>query len=222
MRKLLLLLLSIILVLITINVTDVHAQTRTLSAQHTGGSIALTFDDGPSAYTAGILNVLQQNGVHATFFCIGQQVQTRSGIVREVSQAGNVIGNHTWNHADLTLLTQNQVTWQLSSASTTILQATGISPTLFRPPYGALNATVRGTAAQLGLSPVLWNIDTRDWTRPGVNAIVSSVLDHAVNGSIVLMHDGGGDRSETVQALPQIISGLQQRGFAFVTATPYY
>jgi peptidoglycan/xylan/chitin deacetylase (PgdA/CDA1 family) len=222
MRKLLLLLLSIILMFITINATDVHAQTHTLLALQTGGSIALTFDDGPSAFTARILNVLQQNGVHATFFCIGQQVQTRPGIVREVSEAGNVIGNHSWSHADLTLLTPNQVTWQLSSTSTAILQATGISPTLFRPPYGAINAMVTGTAAQLGLSPVLWNIDTLDWTRPGVNAIVRSVLDHAINGSIVLMHDGGGDRSETIQALPQIISGLRQRGFAFVTATTYY
>jgi peptidoglycan/xylan/chitin deacetylase (PgdA/CDA1 family) len=157
--------------------------------------------------------------VHATFFCIGQQVQTLPGTVREVSQAGNVIGNHSWSHADLTSLTPNQVTWQLTSTSTAILQATGISPTLFRPPYGATNAMVTGTAAQLGLSSILWNIDTLDWTRPGVNAIVSSVLDHAVNGSMVLMHDGGGDRSETIQALPQIISGLRERGFAFVTAT---
>jgi peptidoglycan-N-acetylglucosamine deacetylase len=217
MRKLLLLPLSIILVLITLNVPIAHAQAYT----HAGGSVALTFDDGPSAFTAGVLNVLQQHGVHATFFCIGQQVQTRPAIVREVSQAGNVIGNHSWSHPDLTKLAPNQVTWQLSTTSTAIQQATGISPTLFRPPYGALNAMVTRTAAQLGLSPVLWNIDTLDWTRPGVNAIVSSVLDHAVNGSIVLMHDGGGDRSETIQALPQIISGLRARGFAFVTATPY-
>jgi len=101
--------------------------------------------------------------------------------------------------------------------SAAIQQATGVSPTLFRPPYGATNATISATAEQLGLRPVLWNVDSLDWERPGTNAIVRNVLSTASNGSIVLMHDGGGDRSETVQALPQIITELQQRGFVFVT-----
>jgi len=90
--------------------------------------------------------------------------------------------------------------------------------TLKWPPYGAINATGRGIARQLGLSPVLWSIDSLDWERPGVNALVRNVLKNARSGSSVLMHDGGSDRSETVQALPHIISGLRQHGFVFVTA----
>jgi len=223
MRKLLLLLFGFILacwgtlVLFIVGGSDAHAQTYPLPAQQAKSSVALTFDDGPSAYTPQILNVLQRNGVRATFFSVGQQVQGHPGITQETSQAGDVIGNHSWSHPDLTLLTPSQIRGQLSRTSEEIQRVTGVSPTLFRPPYGAMNATVRGTAEQLGLRPVLWNVDTGDWQRPGVNAIIRSVLDHASNGSIVLMHDGGGDRSQTVQALPQIISELRQRGFVFVT-----
>jgi peptidoglycan-N-acetylglucosamine deacetylase len=107
--------------------------------------------------------------------------------------------------------------WQLSSASAAIQDAIGRSPVLFRPPYGATDATVVGVASQLGLLQILWTVDPRDWSIPGVNAIVNNVLSHAMNGSIILMHDGGGDRTETVLALPLIISALQQRGFTFVT-----
>lgn len=224
MRKLFLLLLSIglaclgMLVLITVDVTDARVEARLLPMQQAGGSIALTFDDGPSSFTPQILSVLQRNGVHATFFCVGQQVQARPGFVREAYQAGNVISNHTWSHPNLTLLVPSQIRWQLSRASATIRWAIGISPTLFRPPYGAINTMVRETVRKLGLHTVLWSVDSLDWKRPGVAAIVSNVLKHARNGSIVLMHDGGGDRSETVQALPIIINELRRRGFVFVTA----
>ena len=223
MRRFLPLLLSISLAclgtlfLLAVAVSDAHAQTSTLPAQQVGGSVALTFDDGPSTFTPQILNVLQQSGVRATFFEVGQQVQARPGLTQEAYQAGDVIGNHSWSHPNLTLLTPSQVQGQLSRTSAAIQQATGVSPTLFRPPYGATNTTISATAEQLGLRPVLWNVDSLDWERPGVNAIVRNVLSTANNGSIVLMHDGGGDRSETVQALPQIIAALQQRGFVFVT-----
>ncbi len=223
MRRFLPLLLSIglaclgTLILLAVAVSDAHAQTSTLPAQQIGGSVALTFDDGPSTFTPQILNVLQHSGTRATFFEIGQQVQASPNLTQEVYQAGDVIGNHSWSHPNLTLLTPSQVQGQLSRTSAAIQQATGVSPTLFRPPYGATNATVNATAEQLGLRPVLWNVDSLDWERPGVNAIVRNVLSTTSNGSIVVMHDGGGDRSETVQALPQIIANLQQRGFVFVT-----
>jgi len=205
------------LVLLTTDVPSAHAEAHLLPMRQAGGSIAFTFDDGPSAFTPQILSVLQQDGVHATFFCVGQQVQASPGLVRETSQAGDVIGNHTWSHPNLTLLAPSQIRWQLSRTSAAIQRATGVSPTLFRPPYGAINATVRETAEQLGLRPVLWSVDSLDWERPGVTTLVSNVLKNAKSGSIVLMHDGGGDRSETVQALPHISSGLRQHGFVFVT-----
>lgn len=180
--------------------------------------IALTFDDGPNpVFTPQVHRELQQYGVSATFFCIGQQVQMYPDLVQQASQEGSAIGNHTWNHPHLTRLSPAAIRWQLSATSAAIRQAIGIPPDLFRPPYGATNATVRSIASQLGLRQILWTLDTHDWQRPGVRAIVNTVLAKAKNGSIVLMHDGGGNRSQTVQALPQIITGLQQRGFTFVT-----
>jgi peptidoglycan/xylan/chitin deacetylase (PgdA/CDA1 family) len=180
--------------------------------------IALTFDDGPSpVFTPQVLSILQHYKVHATFFCVGEWVHLYPGLVEQIFRADNAIGDHTWSHPDLTKLAAYAVRWQLSSASSAIQSAIGSPPTLFRPPYGATDAAVVNMASQLDLQQILWTIDTRDWARPGVNAIVDAVLSHATNGSIILMHDGGGDRSETVQALPLILSVLQQRGFTFVT-----
>ncbi|GHO53808.1 polysaccharide deacetylase family protein [Ktedonobacter robiniae] len=180
--------------------------------------IALTFDDGPSAaYTAQVLDILQKYGVKATFFCIGQQVQATPDLVNQELQNGNVVGNHTWSHPDLTTLSAQDIYTQLHMTSDAIKSATGTSPVLFRPPYGAINDTVKQQANALHMTPVLWSIDTEDWQMPGVDAIVNTALNNAGNGSIILMHDGGGDRSQTIAALPRIITGLQQRGFKLVT-----
>jgi peptidoglycan/xylan/chitin deacetylase (PgdA/CDA1 family) len=187
-------------------------------ARSASATVALTFDDGPQpVFTPQVLRVLQQYGVHATFFCIGSQVQAYSAIVRQTVQGGNAVGNHSWSHANLTTLSPAAIRQQLSTTSAAIKRATGVAPRLFRPPYGATNETVRSIATQLGLVQTLWTIDTSDWQRPGVATIVNTVLTHAHNGNIILLHDGGGDRSQTVQALSQIISGLEQRGFTFTT-----
>lgn len=189
-----------------------------LFARLTSAAVALTFDDGPQpVFTPQVLDVLQRYDVPATFFCIGSQVQEYPEIVRQTFEEGNVVGNHTWSHPDLTTLSPDVIRWQLSSTSAIIQQTTGVVPTFFRPPYGATNTMVRSIAAQLGLVQTGWTIDTDDWQRPGVPIIVSTVLSEVRPGSIILMHDGGGDRSQTVQALPQIIQGLQQRGFTFTT-----
>ncbi|GHO86607.1 oligosaccharide deacetylase [Dictyobacter formicarum] len=180
--------------------------------------IALTFDDGPNpVFTGPILNILQSNHVHATFFCVGENARDYPDMVAQENNAGHVVGNHTWNHPDLTQASDMVINKELVDTNNVIQSDSGVTPVLFRPPYGAINATVKAHAQQLHLTPVLWNIDTQDWSRPGTAAIVHAVLDHAGNGDIVLMHDGGGDRSQTVAALPQIIAGLQQRGFTLVT-----
>jgi polysaccharide deacetylase len=106
---------------------------------------------------------------------------------------------------------------QLQSASNQIQADTGVLPTIFRPPGGNFNGTVQSIAASLGLSTILWNVDPRDWSLPGTSAIIQNVLGSTHNGSIILMHDGGGNRSETVAALPTIITTLTQRGYRFVT-----
>lgn len=184
----------------------------------TAAEIALTFDDGPNpTYTPQVLSILQHYGIHATFFCIGENVQNFPDLVQQENAAGNVVGNHTWSHPDLTTRSASFIHTQLNDTSTLIQQVTGVQPLFFRPPYGAINDTVKTEAWQLGLTPTLWSIDTEDWQKPGSSAIVTTALSQAQNGSIILMHDGGGDRSQTIAALPTIITGLQQRGFQFVT-----
>ncbi|MBO0789875.1 MAG: polysaccharide deacetylase family protein [Ktedonobacteraceae bacterium] len=186
------------------------------SGERAAATVALTFDDGPQAtFTPQVLQILQRYRVPATFFCIGRQVQQDAALVRQTHQEGDVIGDHSWSHPNLTTLSPAAIRWQLRTTSVVIQQATGVAPTLFRPPYGATNATVRNIASQLGLTQIMWTLDTRDWQRPGVASIVNAALG-AHNGSIILMHDGGGDRSQTVQALPRIIDGLRQRGFTFI------
>ena len=181
-------------------------------------AIALTFDDGPNPpYTSQILALLQQYNVKATFFVIGSEAAAHPTLVQEEHQQGIVIGNHTWSHPDLVNLTPAQIRSELQSASNEIQADTYVQPTIFRPPGGNFNSTVQSIAASLGLSTILWNVDPRDWSRPGTSAIIQNVLTYTHNGSIILMHDGGGDRSETVAALPTIITTLMQRGFQFVT-----
>lgn len=180
--------------------------------------IALTFDDGPNpAYTSQILAILQRYGVQATFFVIGSEAAAHPDLVYQEAQQGNIVGNHTWSHPDLTTLPPADVRAQLQSASQEIEADSSRAPTLFRPPGGHFNGEVQSTAASLGLSTILWNVDPRDWSRPGTDKIMQNVLGSTHNGSIILMHDGGGDRAQTVAALPTIIATLEQRGFQFVT-----
>lgn len=180
--------------------------------------IALTFDDGPNPpYTSQVLSILQRYGIKATFFCMGKHVQQYPDLVKQEYLRGNLVENHTWSHPYMPDLSEASLTWQLSTTSNIIEHVTGERPTLFRPPYGAFNASVLKVANTFGLSTFIWNVDPEDWSMPGTDTIISRVLNRIGNGSIVLMHDGGGDRSQTIAALPTIIEWLQQHGYSFVT-----
>ncbi|GCF07618.1 polysaccharide deacetylase family protein [Dictyobacter arantiisoli] len=179
--------------------------------------IALSFDDGPSiTYTPQILRILRQFHLHATFFNIGQNVLQYPQITKEVYAEGNVIGNHSWNHPDLTTLSPVQVLWQMTYTNQIIQQTIGTKPLLMRPPYGAINRPAHIQIENAGLLPILWNVDTEDWKRAGVASIVANVMNETKNGSIILMHDGGGDRTQTIAALPIIITNLEQQGYQIV------
>jgi peptidoglycan/xylan/chitin deacetylase (PgdA/CDA1 family) len=180
--------------------------------------IALTFDDGPNPYyTPQILAILQQYGVKATFFDIGYLVANYPNIVRQEYNQENVVANHSWSHPVLTSFSAQGIQSQLTS-TTNIIQATiGVRPTFFRPPYGAINKTVLEQAGNLHYTTVMWNGSSEDWKLSGVNAVVSKTLHYARNGAIILFHDGGGNRAQTVAALPIIIMALKSRGFKFVT-----
>ncbi|WP_194201838.1 polysaccharide deacetylase family protein [Glycomyces albidus] len=178
------------------------------------GQIFLTFDDGPGgSYTDEILDVLAANDAKATFFMIGQNAQRDPARVRAVLEAGHTLGNHTWDHPDMTTLTRAQMDAQISR-SQTLLESFGAEVNCFRPPYGAHNTTVNQAITAAGLQRQLWNEDTRDWSKPGVDAIVDVLLG-ATPGDVVLMHDGGGDRSQTVEALEIALPQLAAKGYTF-------
>jgi peptidoglycan/xylan/chitin deacetylase (PgdA/CDA1 family) len=180
--------------------------------------VALTFDDGPTPYyTPQVLNILQEYGVKATFFCIGRQVANYPDLVRQEYAAGHIVGNHSWSHPNLTFFSPAVILSQLTLTSDAIQKATGGRPTFFRPPYGAFNRQVLTDAYHLGLTTVIWNADPRDWSRPGTDVIIARVLGQTGYGTIIVMHDGGGNRLQTIAALPTIITALRDHGIRFVT-----
>ncbi len=182
-----------------------------------GRDIALTFDDGPGPYTLELLKVLEHYHVKATFFAIGKMLQYFSAAtVREIED-GDVIGDHTETHPELAQLSAHDQYEELFEQIARIELLGGRRPTLFRPPYGSFNATTMRELAHLHLLMVLWSVDTDDYLQPGVEAIVNSALEGAHPGAVILMHDGGGDRSQTIAALPQIITKLRARGYKLVT-----
>jgi peptidoglycan/xylan/chitin deacetylase (PgdA/CDA1 family) len=183
--------------------------------------IALTFDDGPWADTSQFLDVLEREHVPATFFEVGSEIATYGqggAIERRMLADGDMIGDHTWDHA-IVAGGGPFASGEISRTATAIAQATGFTPCLFRAPYGAVSGPLISDARSLGFTTIQWDIDPRDWALPGTGAIYQNVVSNAHNGAIVLQHDGGGNRSETLAALPQEIDTLRREGYRFVTIT---
>lgn len=175
--------------------------------------VALTFDDGPSEYTPGFLQVLREKEVVGTFFEVGQEMPGREDVMREILAQGSELGDHTMNHVEYPGYSQ------IAGAAARIQEYTHFRPCLFRPPGGGVNSSVIATAGSLGLRTINWDVDPRDWSTPGTGAIYSTIVGNARPGSIILMHDGGGPRGETLAALPQIIDTLRGRGYGFTTVS---
>ena len=180
-------------------------------------SVALTFDDGPSPYTQRILDTLQRYGAKATFFTLGNQLSTHPFPLQRAVAEGHAIANHTWSHADLTKLSRRDVRSQISDQNVGLQRAGIPRPKLFRPPYGAYNEETLRVARDLGMLSVLWTIDSNDYKATDPKAMADAVLAEARPGAIILMHDGGGDRTVTSKALPLIVRGLRDRKFKMVT-----
>jgi peptidoglycan-N-acetylglucosamine deacetylase len=179
--------------------------------------VALTFDDGPGPYTPSVLTVLERMRVHATFFTVGRMERYfGSSTVREIRD-GDAIGDHTEDHAALGRLSAHDQHEQLLEQIARVEVLGGSRPALFRPPYGSFNATTLRELHTLHLLMVLWSVDTSDYLQPGVEAIVQRALAGAHPGAIILMHDAGGNRSQTIAALPAIIRGLRAKGLRPVT-----
>lgn len=184
------------------------------------GRVALTFDDGPSTTTQAIADTLRRRGVPATFFMVGSKVAAHPEIARYVAEQGFTIGNHTWDHNDLTDLSRRQVRSQLARTRAALVAA-GVSPSRWvRPPYGAADDRVKRLLARLGLHTAFWTVDSKDWTglsprriRTGVLADVES---RGRRGSVVLHHDGVANSPATLAALPREIDRLRADGYCFV------
>lgn len=188
-------------------------------------TIALTFDDGPDPrWTPEILRVLREHDATATFFVLGRSVAEHPDLARQILADGNEIGIHSFTHVDLSAIPAWQRDLELSATQRAVMAATGESASLLRPPYSSTNAAVtdaawsaiEATGAQ-GYLTVLATLDSRDWTRPGADSIVEASLPASDSGEIVLMHDGGGDRSQTVEALDRLLTTLDERGYAAVS-----
>jgi peptidoglycan/xylan/chitin deacetylase (PgdA/CDA1 family) len=177
----------------------------------------LTFDDGPGPYTPGVLEVLERFHVHATFFAIGEMERYFAVTTVRELRDGDVVGDHTETHPEMARLTPRQQHDQLLDQIARIELLGGPRPILFRPPYGSYDATTMRELRAMHLLMVLWSVDAGDYLRPGAGQIVRRVLAGARPGAIILLHDAGGDRSETIGALPSIISKLRARGFRLVT-----
>ena len=175
--------------------------------------VALTFDDGPGPYTERLLKCLKENDAVATFFLVGSSVERYQSTVKKAYQMGCEIGNHSWNHPQLTQLDGAALAAQIGNTNRVIKSACGHEPTLLRPPYGAYNSTV-GAAA--GMPLILWDVDTLDWKTRNVQSTVTSVMTDAKDGSIVLMHD---IHLPTVEAVERIIPMLKQKGYQLVTVS---
>jgi peptidoglycan-N-acetylglucosamine deacetylase len=182
-----------------------------------GNEVALTFDDGPGPYTVQLVHVLDSLHVHATFFAIGEEERYFSAGTLAELRSGDVVGDHTETHPMMAPLSAHAQHEQLFEQILRIQLLDGPTPRLFRPPYGSFDATTFKELRAFHLLMVLWSDDTSDYTLPGVAAIVQRALAGAHPGAIILMHDAGGNRSETVAALPAIVRGLRRRGLEPVT-----
>ena len=185
--------------------------------------VALTYDDGPNdPHTLKLLEVLAKDGVRATFFLIGRYVKSRPDIVRDVLQAGHVLGNHTYTHPHLALTGAVQTRIQLEECQRAVQDAAGETPRLFRPPFGSRRPHTFRIARSLGLEPVMWNITGWDWKMPPAAKIVETCTRPIRGGNVILLHDGshlgaGADRWQTVIATHLLIAAWRDKGYDLVT-----
>jgi peptidoglycan/xylan/chitin deacetylase (PgdA/CDA1 family) len=181
------------------------------------GYVGLTYDDGPNGgTTTQLLNALRSAGVRATFFNVGTKVQQNPTLTRSQTNAGMWVGNHSWTHPHLTQMSAAQINSELNQTQQALRNATGQTPRLFRPPYGETNATVRSVEAQLGLTEVLWTVDSRDWAGASTSQIVQAA-NSLQSGGVILMHDG---YQTTINAIPQIVANLNNRNLCAGMISP--
>ena len=185
--------------------------------------VSLTFDDGPNPpYTDEIVTYLHEQRVSATFFVVGMAVAAHPESVKREVSFGDAIGDHTWDHPHLVVLTHAHIERELTSTRDVIQQVAGVRTDLFRPPFGQRDTAVIAIAHQLGFQVIMWSVPLPgDWQQPSPSVIAARVLKNVRNGSIIVLHDGNrgrsADRKNTVEATKLIVSALKKQGYRFVT-----
>ncbi|SED59812.1 polysaccharide deacetylase family protein [Streptomyces sp. PAN_FS17] len=188
-----------------------------------GRRMVLTFDDGPDArYTPHILDTLREYDIRAMFFVCGEMVAENGDLVARMADEGHVVGNHTWSHPLLTRLSRRAIRSEMERTSDVIEESCGERPVWFRAPYGAWNRAAFQLGAELGMDPLAWTVDTLDWTTPGTRRIVDRVENGAAPGVVVLSHDAGGDRSQSVHALRFYLPRLLDAGYHLTVPERHY
>ncbi|MDR1210565.1 MAG: polysaccharide deacetylase family protein [Clostridiales bacterium] len=179
--------------------------------------IALTFDDGPNPETTGrVLDILEEQNARVTFFVLGESAKRCSETIKRMSDMGNEVANHSWNHAWLTKYPEKEMTDQIRDTNAAIKEITGKTPTLFRPPYGAYDDRLRGAAGKQGMALVMWSVDTRDWESRDADKVAEKCAAEVADRDIVIMHDTHGT---TADAVERVIKNLKDGGFTIVTAS---
>lgn len=200
--------------------TPTQFQAKTLKEvvpQNKEKVIALTFDDGPWVpYTEQILDILQRNKIKATFFMVGNVVKEHPEVAKQVVNQGHAVANHTWHHW-YKKMSPDVAKSEIEKTKDIIYQTTGATTHIFRPPGGFLNNGLVSYAYKTKHFVALWSSDSMDYRRPAPDRLARNALINARPGGMILMHDGGGDRANTVKALPTIISSLRAQGYRFVT-----
>ena len=189
-------------------------------AEHPSKRIALTFDDGPhESYTAEILAILQEYGIKATFFVVGQNAKAHPALVKKTASLGHEIGNHTYTHPKLKEQNAESFSCELEKTRAVIENITGVSPILFRPPEGFRDEVIKTVAKDQGYQMVLWSVDTEDWRGLSADRIESAIMKDVKDGSIILCHDYVVGQSHTPEALRRVIPKLLEEGYEFVTVS---
>ncbi|MGW3356125.1 polysaccharide deacetylase family protein [Streptomyces bungoensis] len=187
-----------------------------MSISGRGRHMMLTFDDGPNPeYTPHILDTLARYDVRAMFFVCGECVVENRELLARMADDGHVVGNHTWTHPLLTTLDRKAIRSEMERTSDAIEDSYGERPQWFRAPYGAWNRAAFQLGAEMGMEPMAWTVDSRDWTTPGKAVIVDRIENGAAPGVVVLSHDAGGDRTQTVSAIREWLPHLLDSGYHF-------
>lgn len=184
--------------------------------EHCGPHVYMTFDDGPHpATTPYLLELLAQNGIHATFFLIGANCARYKDLVLDIYQAGHLIGNHSYNHLPVSFMSGKQMQHELQSTNAIIEEITGFAPTIFRPPFGIIDVRAAKCLKDNGLTPVYWSSAPEDWLIPGSQRVIRRVMWKVTDGALIVLHEGGLLAGQTITAAKEIIYRCKTLGYQF-------